>query len=61
MFTVGRIQKKQASWLRDVKLEPYLAGTDNGIETRTWQQAIESLTKHQARSKSAPLEDSGQR
>ena len=22
----------------------YLAGTDNGIATRTWQQAIESLT-----------------
>ena len=35
----------------------YLAGTDNGITTRTWQHAIEVVDQHQTGSQSAPLEN----
>ena len=33
----------------------YLAGTDNGIATRTWQQALDSLDQHQAGRQPGPL------
>jgi hypothetical protein len=39
----------------------YLAGTDNGIATRTWQQAIESLTSTKQGAKSTPLANRRQR
>ena len=35
----------------------YMAGTDNGIKTRTWQHAIEALIEHQARRQPGTLAD----